>query len=272
VIRKIISSGQSGAELAALDIAIKLGIDCGGWTSRGKRNDDGPLPGQYNLKETLSLGFQEALDRNVAESDGTLVLSRGTGSTMIKKVVQTALKQERQFLHVDLRQYALFEAASLASAWLFQIQIKTVYVTGPLSSEDDLIYSHTQKLLETAFYLGFVKSGLQPKLFGGDGAEFSRESWPQTVDQAVAQLKTVLSLKDRSLLSNLQPDELSHLRSGIGDYIKQKYGLFEGNETLMRSCTEYGHLHQPLPDEACAVILRALWEDLRKTHKLRVVK
>ncbi|MDA8139821.1 MAG: hypothetical protein M0036_14315 [Desulfobacteraceae bacterium] len=272
MVRKIISSGQTGVELAALDTAIKLGIDHGGWTSRGKRNEEGKLQGLYNLTETRSLGLQEALDKNVAESDGTLVISRGASTITIKQAVQSALKQERQFLHVDLSQYALFEAASLSSAWLFQAPIKTVFVTGPLSSEDKLIYQHTQKLLETAFYLGFVKSGLQPQLIGRGGEEFTRPNWPQTVDQAVAHLKSVLSLKDRSLMGNLQPDELSHLRSGIGDYVKQKYGLYEGNEALMKSCAEVGRLNQPLPDEACAVILRALWEDLRRTHKLRVVK
>ena len=36
MIRKIVSAGQTGVELAALDIAIKLGISHGGWTSRGE--------------------------------------------------------------------------------------------------------------------------------------------------------------------------------------------------------------------------------------------
>lgn len=272
MIRKIISSGQTGVELAALDIAVKLGISIGGWTTRGKRNEAGKLPDRYNLQETSSLGFQEALEKNVDDSDGALVISRGVSTPMIKNAVQAALKKERQFLHIDLSQYALFEAASLASSWLFQQQVKAVYVTGPLNSEDHLIYEHTQKVLETAFYLGFVKSGLHSHAPGAFDIEKNSANWPRDVAQAVEQLKTVLSLKDRSLLSNLQPDELSHLNSGIGEYIKQKFGLYEGNDPLKASCAETGHINQPLPDEACAIILRALWEDLRKTHKLRVIK
>jgi len=274
VIRKIIACGQTGVELAALDIAVKLGIAHGGWTSRGKRNEDGLLPAVYDLKETVSLGFQEALEKNVAESDGTLIISRGIKSAGSTKAVQMALKHQRQFLHVDLRQYALFEAASLANSWMSQKMIQVIYITGPMASEDAQIYQQTRKLLETAFYLGFVKSGVQPDHTANrsETPGHKRTDHPQSVEDAVQRLKSTLSLKDRSLLANMQPDELSHLNSGLGEYIKQNFGLYVGNDPLMRSCAHVGRLTNPLVDEACAVILRVLWEDLRKTHKLRVIK
>ncbi len=274
VIRKIISCGQTGVESAALDIALKLGITHGGWTSRGRRNEEGAIPDLYDLMETISLGFNEALEKNVAESDGTLVISRGIKSPGPTKAVQMALKHQRQFLHVDLRQYALFEAASLANSWMSQKMIQVVYITGPMASEDQQIYQQTRKLLETAFYLGFVKSGVQPDLTAVrvEAPGNKRASYPRSVDEAVQRLKTNLPLKDRSLLANMQPDELSHLNSGLGEYIKQNFGLYVGNEPLMESCALAGQVTGPLTDEACAIIVRALWEDLRKTHKLRVVK
>lgn len=274
MIRKIISCGQTGVELAALDIALKVGIVHGGWTSRGRRNEEGVLPSMYDLKETFSLGFQEALEKNVAESDGTLVISRGIKSSGPTRAVQMALKHQRQFLHVDLRQYALFEAASLANSWMSQKMIHVVYITGPMASEDAQIYQQTRKLLETAFYLGFVKSGVQNDhaAIRSDAPERPRIDLPQSVGDAVERLKEILSLKDRSLLANMQPDELSHLNSGLGEYIKQNFGLYVGNEPLMDSCASAGGVAKPMADEACAIILRFLWEELRKTHKLRVVK
>lgn len=274
VIRKIISCGQTGVELAALDIALKLGIPHGGWTSRGRRNEEGSLPDTYELKETISLGFQEALEKNVVESDGTLVISRGIKSAGPTKAVQMALKHQRQFLHVDLRQYALFEAASLTNSWMSQKMIRVVYVTGPMASEDEQIYLQTRKLLETAFYLGFVKSGVQPELSSvrTETPGHGRTAYPQSVGEAVQRLKITLPLKDRSLLANMQPDELNHLNSGLGEYIKQNFGLYIGNETLLASCADVGRVNKPLADEACAIIVRALWDDLRQTHKLRVIK
>lgn len=274
MIRKIISGGQTGVELAALDIAIKLGISFGGWTPRGKRNEDGPLPAPYGLQETASIGALEALEKNVGASDGTLLISRGMKTDRTRSAVQAALKRQRQFLHVDLAQYALFEAASLAASWMSQQLIKVIYVTGPLASEDPGIYQQTRKVLEAAFYLGFVKSGLHPDYAGirpvptgvGD------TDVPQTVAQAVQKLLSVLSLKDCILLANMQPKELDRLRSGIGEYIKENFGLYAGNAALLQSCADAGGLSRPLADEACTVILRALWEELRRTHKLRVIK
>ena len=273
MIRKIVSAGQTGVELAALDIAIKLGIAHGGWTSRGRHNEDGRLPEMYRLEETSILGFQEALRKNVSESDGTLVISRGKSTPHTKEVVRTTLELERQLLHIDLSQHPLFEAASLVSSWMAQKHIKIVHVTGLLSSEDPAIYDQTRKILETAFYLGFIKSDVQQTMRGPDVSSAPGvERLPQTVSDAVKALKATLTLKDRTLLANMQLDELDHLRSGLGEYIKQHFGLYAGNQSLLESCAQHAGLIRPLPDEACAVILRALWEDLGRSHKLRVVK
>lgn len=43
MIKKIISGGQTGADQAALDVAIKLGIPHGGWIPKGRKTEDGPL-------------------------------------------------------------------------------------------------------------------------------------------------------------------------------------------------------------------------------------
>jgi hypothetical protein len=41
---KIISGGQTGVDRAALDVALELGLPCGGWCPRGRRADEGPIP------------------------------------------------------------------------------------------------------------------------------------------------------------------------------------------------------------------------------------
>jgi hypothetical protein len=51
VIKKIISGGQTGADQAALDAAIKLGIPHGGWIPKGRLTENGPLPEKYDLSE-----------------------------------------------------------------------------------------------------------------------------------------------------------------------------------------------------------------------------
>lgn len=273
MIRKIVSAGQTGVEMAALDIAIKLGIACGGWAPLGMRNEDGPIPESYQLVETSSIGFREALHKNVSDSDGTLVITKGKRTAQTSDAVRTALALERQLLHVDLSQYALFEAASLASSWMSQRHIKTAHITGLLAGDDDQIYGQACKLLETALYLGFVKSEPQPVPGGAQpNQSLAAKRIPRTVSEAVGALKETLSLKDRTILANLQADELNHVHSGLWEYIKQYFGLFAGNQPLLDACAGHAGLDRPLPDEACAVIIRALWEDLRRNHKLRIVK
>ena len=49
---KIISGGQTGADQAALDAAVKYNIPHGGWIPKGRITESGPLPSRYNLKET----------------------------------------------------------------------------------------------------------------------------------------------------------------------------------------------------------------------------
>lgn len=41
---KIISGGQTGADRAALDVAIELDIPHGGWIPTGRKTEDGTLP------------------------------------------------------------------------------------------------------------------------------------------------------------------------------------------------------------------------------------
>ena len=54
MLERVISGGQTGVDRAALDVALELGIPCGGWCPRGRRAEDGPLCARYPLQETPS--------------------------------------------------------------------------------------------------------------------------------------------------------------------------------------------------------------------------
>jgi hypothetical protein len=277
MIRKIISSGRTGVELAALDVAIKLGLAHGGWAQRGMHNEAGAIEKRYGLTEVIALGFKKAMEENVLNSDGTLLISRGEKTVESQYAVEMALRHKRQFLHVDLNQHSAFEAASLISSWVSMNHVLVAFVTGPTDRQDPKIYSQGKKILETAFYLEFVKTGLHPNQQQEkddliDLADEGKSDFPQSVDEAVHQLKIALPLKDRTVMANMQADELNHLKTGLGEYIKHKFGLYANNSKLIESCARHGNLEKPIPDEVCAIILRALWQDLRSTHKLRVIK
>ena len=77
MIRKIISGGQTGADRAALDVAIKFNIPHGGWIPKGRKAEDGRLPDRYQLQEMPTPSYPERTEQNVIDSDGTLIFSRG---------------------------------------------------------------------------------------------------------------------------------------------------------------------------------------------------
>lgn len=274
MISRIISGANPGVEMAALDVARKLGIDHGGWLPKGRPQQNRELMASYGLKEMDSFGNRQVMEKNVQEADGALLVFRGEKIPRLKHSVEAALKHHRQFLGVDLKQYPAFEAASLINSWTEIQKVRTVFITGATELEVPGIYRQTHKILETVFYLGFVKSDAH-KMSAREAIppeSPDRRLPPQTVEECVERLKTVLSLKERTCIANMQPDELGQLRKSLGEFVKNKYGLYTGNDALMKSCAQLGQLTQPLAEEACAVILRSLWADLRKTHKLRIVR
>ena len=77
LISKIISGGQTGADRAALDVAIELGISHGGWIPKGRKTERGPLPAKYQLTEMPTDSYPKRTEQNVVDSDGTLIISHG---------------------------------------------------------------------------------------------------------------------------------------------------------------------------------------------------
>ena len=272
--RKIVSGAESGVELAAMDLALRLGMACGGWTPKEPASTRIEFNRKYNLRATPAIGYQQAVEHNVQDADGLLLITRGGMNPKSRYAAKTALSHQKQLLHADLQQHSQFEAASLISSWVKIQRPGQLYITGTNAVDDQTIYQHTLKILETAFYLDFVKSGIGTdfRQMNISTSQLPLKDYPRTIEAAVKRLKTDLPLKDRTLMANLQANELDQLRDGLGEYIKQAFGLYTGNEALTQACAQAGNLQNPLPDEACHVILRALWADLQLTHKLRVIK
>ncbi len=67
-LKKIISGGQTGVDRGALDAAIALGMEHGGWCPQGRQAEDGRIPDCYRLEETDSPDYPVRTERNVLEA------------------------------------------------------------------------------------------------------------------------------------------------------------------------------------------------------------
>ena len=74
MLQKIISGGQTGADRAALDVAIKFDIPHGGWIPKGRKTEDGVFPDKYQLQEMPTASYPKRTEKNVLDSDGILIL------------------------------------------------------------------------------------------------------------------------------------------------------------------------------------------------------
>jgi hypothetical protein len=137
VITKIVSGGQTGVDRAALDVALQRDVPCGGWCPRGRRAEDGRIPDEYVLQETDSKNYSHRTERNVEDSDGTLILTGGplTGGTALTRSL--ARRNGSPELVIDLREEADFGAVE---QWLAANRIRILNVAGPRESQQPGIH------------------------------------------------------------------------------------------------------------------------------------
>ncbi len=148
MIKTIISGGQTGADRAALDVAIRLGIPHGGWVPRGRRAEDGILPGRYRVGEMPTPDYAARTEQNVIESDGTVIISHGPldGGSALTEIY--AKRHELPYIHLDMERLSIVKAANTLQQWIEADKIRILNVAGPRESRDPHIYRVTAAVLE----------------------------------------------------------------------------------------------------------------------------
>ena len=95
---------------------------------------------------------------------------------------------------------------------------------------------------------------------------------PNTVDQVIDDIIAELTLEERVGAANLEKNELRALKLMLGKYIRYRLDQLDVgvNKSLMKDCLE--KTGESLNEaDAATVILKELWDKLRKTHRLRAV-
>src|SRR5262249_37919042 len=141
---KIISGGQTGVDRAALDVALDLGIPCGGWCPRGRRAEDGPIPPAYPLTETPGDAYPQRTRWNVRDSDRTLVLTSGSPDRGTSLTIALAQRLKKPCLVLDLNDPPDGEAIR---SWARTNAVAVLNVAGPRESSKPGIYEQAFLLL-----------------------------------------------------------------------------------------------------------------------------
>jgi hypothetical protein len=132
---KIISGGQTGVDRAALDVALKRGIDAGGWCPAGRLDEFGRIPDRYPLKELDRGGFTERTLQNVKDSEGTVIIYPGQLSGGTEQTVRFCAQEQRSHDLIDASTMSVKEAAQAISDLVRENKIDILNVAGPRQSE-----------------------------------------------------------------------------------------------------------------------------------------
>lgn len=145
----IISGGQTGADRAALDFAIKHNLPHGGWIPKGRKALDGVLDAKYQLKETPTEEYPERTEWNVRDSDATVVFTlapKATGGS--QKAISFARKLKKPYLHLHK---GILGAHQKLIQFLDKHYVRRLNVAGSReAAEGDSIYAWVTSVLEKA--------------------------------------------------------------------------------------------------------------------------
>lgn len=146
---KLVSGGQTGADLAGLDWAMSRGLAYGGWCPKGRKTEEGPLPERYVLAETPSASYLQRTEWNVRDSDVTLIftltdkLDGGSKST-----AGFAERLGKPWLHVRRGVHPKYVAR-----FLHKHQVRVLNVAGKRESSAPGIGAFVSEVLTQALQL-----------------------------------------------------------------------------------------------------------------------
>ncbi|KKN52045.1 hypothetical protein LCGC14_0616530 [marine sediment metagenome] len=88
----------------------------------------------------------------------------------------------------------------------------------------------------------------------------AKKELPRTVEEAVDRLLSLISEEDKQSLKNTPEKDLIMFHFGLGEYIRNEFGFWQGNSELLKSREkESNFVH---PDDSSSIIIEALWKKL----------
>jgi hypothetical protein len=142
----VVAGGQTGVDRGALDAALDLEFPCGGWCPEGRQAEDGVIPARYPLDE-LTGGYEERTQKNVEDSDGTLVITFGRASGGTVHTIDCCKQLGRPHMILDASALPLEEALREALRFLRNERVARLNVAGPRASGEPRAHGYAYRLV-----------------------------------------------------------------------------------------------------------------------------
>jgi hypothetical protein len=231
MIKKIISVGQTGADRAALDVAIKFNILHGGWIPKGRIAEDGPLSDNYQIQEMPTGSYPKRTEQNVIDSDGTVILTHGKLTGGSKLTQKLANQHQKPCLHINLNEIPDYNAVFLVRKWMYENYVKILNIAGSRTSKEPLIYKKVFDIIKGVYWTDRITG--QNQNFDEPGETPGKVS---TVEEAVDQILAEFPIKDQVEAANLTEEDLAILQAVLAEYIRDKLNEWSVSKELYADC------------------------------------
>lgn len=160
-IRKIISGGQTGVDIAALRAAQLSGIATGGWCPKNWMTEKGPQPERlksFGLREHSSERYSPRTRANVEMGDCTLLIAENMEDGS-KLTLDTCRTMNKPMLHLARARIGgdINDALGEALAWLQRVPHGVVNVAGNRESKSPGIEREAEDFLFQLFTAAGIK-------------------------------------------------------------------------------------------------------------------
>ena len=103
---------------------MELGVLCGGWCPAGRLAEDGTIPKHYPIVEMANAGYAERTAQNVADSDGTLIISNGELLGGTRETVDRCIEMRKPHFIIDCASMSVEETIEAATEFVKSLSFR----------------------------------------------------------------------------------------------------------------------------------------------------
>ena len=146
MIKKLVSGGQTGADMGIVAAGARLGIQIGGLVPKGWKTERGPAPEleRFGFTESYSGDYAERTRRNIEQSDATLIFATNPDSDGSRLTIDHAARVGKPYLALDPFEPAAIQAIG---QWLDSVRPAVLNVAGNRESRSPGITEQVGKVL-----------------------------------------------------------------------------------------------------------------------------
>ena len=96
--------------------------------------------------------------------------------------------------------------------------------------------------------------------------EIYAQTYPKTVSECVDSILVVLPLQDKALVKHTLHKNLIMYHHGMGTWIRNRYGLWGKNDSLLIQCAKLKNIDYIHPDDVSGIIIDSLWNRLQNVN------